>query len=88
MTFEIECKCLRSFPVRDEFAGGIVNCPHCGKATQVPGLRDPFWRMLQVGAALLSVGASAVVFIEAGPVVGIVTGVMLAAVLWLISRCL
>ncbi len=88
MTFELKCGCLRSFPVKDEFAGGIVNCPHCGKAVEVPGLRDPFWRVLQVGAAILWAVVTAVVFVAFGVVEGLVAAVALATSLWLISRFL
>ncbi len=88
MTFEVECHCLRNFPVRDEFAGGIVNCPHCGKAVEVPGLRDPYWRVLQIGAAILWAGVTAAAYFGAGSVAAAITAVMLGGAIWLISRLL
>lgn len=45
----VDCQhCLKSFEAADSLAGGITNCPGCGKATPVPGLRDPLFRVMQV----------------------------------------
>jgi len=59
--------------------GGIVNCPTCGRATEVPGLRDPFWRLLKLGAILLIAGATTAVYLRLGllPAVLVAVGLML-----------
>jgi hypothetical protein len=86
MTTDADCPCGATFPVRGDQVGGIVNCPSCGKAVEVPGLHDPFWRLVQVGAAILWAGVSAVVFVLAGPIAGLITAVALGGLLWLVSR--
>ncbi len=86
MSVEVDCPCGVSFPVRDELTGGIANCPGCGKAVEVPGLRDPFWRLIQVGAAVLWAGISAAVFVYGGMTAGVITAVVLGGLIWVISR--
>lgn len=50
---EVECeRCGKFFQVADSLAGGLTNCPACGKTTDVPGLRDVFFRVIQVGMAI------------------------------------
>ena len=50
---EVECeRCGRFFEAADALAGGLTNCPACGKATGVPGLRDRYFRAVQVGMAV------------------------------------
>jgi len=50
---EVECqRCGKFFEAADSLAGGLTNCPACGKATAVPGLRDKFFRVIQVGMAV------------------------------------
>ena len=44
--------CGKSFEVADSLVGGLANCPACGKATPVEGLRDPWFRLIQVGTAV------------------------------------
>ena len=45
----VDCEhCFKPFEVVDSLAGGLANCPDCGKATPVPGLRDPWFRVTQV----------------------------------------
>jgi hypothetical protein len=85
LPIEVDCPCGASFPASDELAGGITNCPSCGKAVDVPGLRDPFWRVCQVGAAIVWAGVTAVVFVQSGPLPGVLTGVILAGVILTIS---
>jgi hypothetical protein len=74
------------FSVSPSLAGGVANCPSCGRATAVPGLDDPLWRVLQVGAVLLWIGATSFAWSAAGAVVGLAVGVGLGALLWLLSR--
>ena len=51
---EVECeRCGKFFEAADSLAGGLTNCPACGKATEVPGLRDKFFRVIQVGTAIV-----------------------------------
>lgn len=76
------------FEVGAELAGGIANCPGCGKAVDVPGLNDPIWRVLQ-GVALLGVVAVTVlVSRSSGVPTGLAWGVGLGILIWLISRAL
>lgn len=50
---EVECECCgKFFEAADSLAGGLTNCPACGKATAVPGLRDRYFRAVQVGMAV------------------------------------
>ena len=49
----VECeRCGKFFEAADSLAGGLTNCPACGKATGVPGLRDGFFRVIQLGMAV------------------------------------
>lgn len=49
----VDCEqCGRQFEVADTLAGGLTNCPDCGKATPVLGLRDPYYRLIQIGMAV------------------------------------
>jgi hypothetical protein len=51
----VDCEhCGNQFDVADTLAGGLANCTACGKATSVPGLRDPYYRLLQ--AVMATVG--------------------------------
>ena len=86
MSVAVDCACGAMFEAPDSLAGGITNCPSCGKAVSVPGLRDPLWRLLQLGAAVAWAGITAVAFLAGGPAAGIVTAVGLALLLWLISK--
>ena len=50
---EVDCEhCHKLFEVADSLAGGITNCPGCGKATPVAGLRDPWYRLTVAGMAV------------------------------------
>jgi uncharacterized paraquat-inducible protein A len=49
----VDCEqCGKQFEVVDTLAGGLANCPGCGKATPIPGLHDPYYRLLQVAMAV------------------------------------
>ncbi|MEO0478549.1 MAG: hypothetical protein AAF196_03625 [Planctomycetota bacterium] len=81
---EVHCEhCGRRFEAPKQLAGGITNCPHCGRATPVEGLRDPFWRLLQAavlaGAAILGV----ILWQTHGVAIGVASGLGAAALGWL-----
>jgi hypothetical protein len=80
--------CGRQFEVATKFAGGLVSCPHCGRAAEVPGLRDPAWRLLQAASIVFTI----IVGVSFGSAFGVAVGAgaMLAAMLlvWLLSRAL
>ena len=83
---EAFCECGHVNEVDDSLAGGIVNCAGCGRAVSVEGLRDPFWRAIQVFAVVAWAGATAWTFVAAGPVYALVVGVGLAVTILLLSR--
>jgi len=82
------CACGHEFEVRGDLAGGITNCPRCGKAVEVPGLRDPAWRLLQVIAAVAWACATAGAYVAWGLADAVTLAVCVAALLWLLSRAL
>ena len=87
MTLVVRCSsCNHAFEAAVQLAGGFTNCPACGKATAVEGLRDPIWRLWQVGAAVGIVGLGVVVGRVAGPLAGSVVVVVGLAAAWLVSR--
>ncbi len=88
MSIPVECPCGNPFDAEDALAGGFVNCPRCGRANAVQGLRDPAWRALQVGALALGVLVTAVAWDAGGAAAGLATGVALALLFWLLSRAL
>ena len=88
MTIDVFCECGQLNEVADEFAGGIVNCSGCGRAVAVPGLRDPPWRAMQVGAVVGWAAVTAFVYSTAGASWALVVGVGVALALWLLSRAL
>jgi len=88
LTQAVTCACGHDFDAGDDLVGGITNCPHCGKAVEVPGLRDPFWRALQVAAALAWVAAAVAGYLAWGALGGVATAACAAALLWLVSRAL
>ena len=86
MKREVRCACGHFFQVGEAAAGGYVNCPRCEKAVQVPGLRDPLWRLIQVGAAVAWGGATYLAGATWGVQGALLVGLVLALVLWLVSR--
>lgn len=86
MKQEVRCACGHFFQVEETSAGGYVNCPKCGKAVEVPGLRDPLWRALQVGAVVVWVGAIYLAGAAYGAPAAILAGLVLGGLLWLVSR--
>ena len=88
MSVQVDCECGHRFEVHGTMAGGLANCPSCGKATPVPGLRDPLWRLWQAAAVILVAAVTWPVYATMGPgpaVVAAVAGLLLA---WLASKLL
>lgn len=51
---EVHCACKRDFRVEKSLRNGIVNCPWCGKAVEVPGGPELlFWSLLGLGVILV-----------------------------------
>jgi hypothetical protein len=88
VTIDVECECTRRFEAPDSLAGGLANCPGCGRAALVPGLRDPAWRALQAAAVLGAALAAVLVGRAAGPLAGAGVFFAVLGVLWLLSRAL
>ncbi len=82
---EASCQCGRSFPVRLEQVGGIVNCPSCGQAVEVPGLRDGMWTGLKVLAAIVWAASIAAVYVHHGMIPALGTAVIVALMIGLVS---
>jgi hypothetical protein len=83
---EVRCACGHFFQVDEGAAGGYVNCPRCEKAVEVPGLRDPLWRLFQVSAVVVWGGAIYFAGATWGAPAAILVGLALALLLWLVSR--
>jgi hypothetical protein len=88
VSVEVACACGHRFEVGDALSGGVTNCPRCGHAVDVPGLKDPLWRAAQVAAAVAWAGATAVAFVQGGAAIGLLTAAGVAVLLWLLSRAL
>lgn len=86
MSVTARCPQGHEFRVAKSLVGGITNCPQCGQATDVPGLNDPFWRVLQVVAAFGWLCSTFAAFLYFGPLQGCAAGLGLAALIWLVSR--
>lgn len=80
--------CQHTFAAAAELAGGITNCPHCGKAVEVPGLNDPMWRLLQFGVVLGAAAGGWIVGLTSGPLLGVTAGAAMLGGAWLVSRVL
>jgi len=88
LTRRATCACGNEFEVADDLLGGITNCPRCGKAVEVEGLRDPAWRLLQVAAAAGWASATAAAYFSWGAGGAALTALCVGAILWLVSRAL
>ena len=80
--------CRNAFEVGKELAGGITNCPRCGKSVEVTGLRDPIWRIVQLLGALGAGAFGVMIGLAHGPLAGIGAGAGAAGLLWLVSRAM
>ncbi len=86
MSIEVVCDCGHVADAGDHLAGGIMNCPACGRAIEVPGLNDPLWRLAQAVAAVIWAGGTALAYAAGGPLAAGLTAIILASAFWLISR--
>ena len=86
---EAACEhCGEIFFAADNLAGGITNCPRCGRAVDVPGLRDAWWRALQALAAIGVVAVAAIAYVLGGLPAAVIAGGVAAGLCWLASRAL
>jgi len=77
----VTCACGNRFQVSESFKNGLVNCPQCGKATDVGGGPEPlFWVLLGIGAAIV-LAVSGAVWAFGGAVAGGITFGIGAAIL-------
>ena len=88
MSVEVSCGCGAVFDANDRLAGGVTNCPSCGRAVDVPGLRDPAWRAIQALALVAVAGVGAVAYARGGVGAAAIAILIAGAALWLISRAL
>ena len=86
MPIDVFCECGHLNEVDEKLAGGIVNCAGCGRAVQVEGLCDPYWRSIQGVAVVGWAGATAWAYVSAGLMWALIVGLAGAALLWLASR--
>jgi len=83
----VRCEsCGYVFEADKKLTGGYANCPQCRRATPVEGLRDPLWRLWQVGVLVVVLIVSGLVWRGLGPApaAGVFFGGL--ALSWLISR--
>ena len=86
MSIPVGCDCGHYFTADAKLAGGFTNCPRCGRAVAVPGLRDPIWRAVQVGALGLWVLGVAWAATAWGAGAALLVAIGGALLLWVISR--
>ena len=78
----VDCEhCGKPFEVPGTLAGGLTNCPACEKATPVPGLRDPYFRLIQIGMAIGSALLIACGWFAGGWLGAVLVGIV-SALVW------
>ncbi|MEE2713778.1 MAG: hypothetical protein VX913_13490 [Planctomycetota bacterium] len=82
------CDCGKMFETTRAQAGGIVNCPGCGQAVDIPGLTDPAWRAMQFGALVAVFAVTALVTGYSDVPTGAACGLAVGVLMWLMSRAL
>lgn len=70
--------CAHFFEVEESLVGGITNCPSCGKATDIPGLNDPWFRVAQLVMAVVWALVTAWAFTLGGLGAAVIVGVAAA----------
>ncbi len=88
MSEVVYCDCGKMFETTRGQAGGVVNCPGCGQAVDVPGLNDPAWRAMQAGALVAVFAVTTLVTSFSDVPTGAACGLTLGVLMWLISRAL
>lgn len=73
--------CGSFFEVEERLGGGIVNCPACGRATEVADLRNPLWKGLVAVVVVGWLEASYFASLTWGPLYGL--GMLLVLLWWL-----
>lgn len=64
---EVRCACKRDFRVAKSLRNGIVNCPWCGKAVEVPGGPELLFGIL-LGLGVLAVLTPTVILCASGEI--------------------
>ena len=82
----VYCDCGKMFEATRAQAGGIVNCPGCGQAVDVPGINDPVWRAIQCAALVAILAVTLLVTSLSNVPTGVFCGLGLGLLMWLISR--
>ncbi len=80
MQVPARCSCGHTWMVSKDLVGGLTNCPRCGQAAKVEGLRDPFWRVIQVVAVVVWVLAVATLHANLGVTWALLGGLVLAGI--------
>lgn len=66
--------CRTPAEIDAHFRGGIVNCPKCGRALEVPGRRDATWFAVRIAGVALAVAIGVLVGQHVGAVFGVMAG--------------
>lgn len=63
-----------------------MNCPWCDRATGVPGLSDPLWRLVQAGVVAVAALAFTLGWTHGSPLAAVGAGAAVLALGWLVTR--
>ena len=89
MNIDVRCtSCSNLFVVGSELGGALTNCPKCGRATEVPGLRDPLWRLIQLSILGLAFLAGSYCWMVVGPYAGLAAAAATLGLGWGLTRLL
>ena len=73
---EVTCECTAQFQAPKSLEGGMTNCPSCHKAVTVPGGPEVLFWIVPAFLALLVLGLSALLWVTAGPMEGVIAFVI------------